>query len=132
MDANKEGDMKPATMRYLALALVVLSPVVLTPTQAKAVMIKGSVNCGNWLKAREQKNAGHFEWYLIGVLNMLAVERKQEFWQAGGVNIDATQVEYWIDNYCKDNPLDSVLAGAEELFVQRTLVTGSTTSSPKQ
>ena len=63
---------------------------------------------------------------------MPAVERKQEFWQAGGVNVYMTQVEYWIDNYCKDNPLETVLAGAEELFVQRTLVTGSTTSSPRQ
>ena len=79
---------------------------------AQSVYVQGTINCGLWLETRINKNSIHFEHYVLGFVNGLAVGRAVDIWRENGTQVSKEQLYYWMDNYCKNNPLKSVVTGA--------------------
>ena len=85
-------------------------------SEAQYILVKGSVDCGKWFKARNVGQAGIFEAYLQGLLNGFAMGTGFNFWQAGGREISPDAAYLWMDGYCRDHPLNGVGEGAIALF----------------
>jgi hypothetical protein len=87
----------------LVLVTALLLILILTTGQANsqgAVHIEGIVDCGEWVKARTDAQAGYLEHYLIGLINGLTLGRNLEFWHANGSRLSREAV------YLGDVPVD--------------------------
>jgi len=104
-------------MRYVVILVLLLSFAV----PAKAVTTIGGTDCGGWLTAREEAytHAWQYQFGLSGLLSGMAIESRKEFWDSGN-GITPDQVFYWMDNYCRKNPLRHINEGAFQLFRERT------------
>ena len=106
---------------YALAAILILSA---TSTYARTnVWIKSLRSCGNWVEQRKTDDinlVGTRSW-LLGFLSGLAVGFNKDFLEG----IDDDQIDLWMDNYCKANPLKSLsTAGqylATELIKQKKL-----------
>ena len=87
---------------------------------AQGVYVQGTINCGLWLEARKNSKSIHFENYVLGFVNGLALGRNVEIWRAKGMEISNEQLYYWMDNYCKNNPLKGVVTGAFDFANEMT------------
>ena len=103
-------------MKYLILIAVLLSFAV--PVKAE-LTIRGALDCGTWLEAR-RAGLVRAEGWLVGVLNGVTIGSGIEFWQAGDGMITNDQLFYWMDKYCRENPLNDVMDGVGKLFNERT------------
>lgn len=81
---------------------------------SQTVNLLGTINCGQWLEAREQKQvqAAIYEHYLLGMINGMALASRVELWLQRGRELSSAQMYFWMDNYCRANPLKDVTAGA--------------------
>ena len=108
-------------MKYLLVIAVLLSFTV--PDKAQAVTVLGSADCGQWLKWRtDSQKIRQSEWaefWLVGYLSGLSFSINTEFWKSGN-GLSVEQVKFWMDKYCRENPLTSVKQGADILFHERT------------
>lgn len=104
-------------MRYVLVIAVLLSFTV----PAKAVLVMSYSDCGRWLEWRKEEDQWTrvIEFWVSGFLSGLAEGSRIEFWGLEP-QITADQVFYWMDNYCRDNPLSDTHAGSLELFIERT------------
>ena len=87
---------------------------------ANTIIVRGSIDCGDWLKAREVQQSSLYETYVIGVVNGMAIGRWIDLWNFEGNSISGNQVFYWLDNYCKKNPLKDVNSAIFEFADERT------------
>jgi hypothetical protein len=78
------------------------------------------VDCGLWDKHRGTKTADIYEAFLVGTLNGLSMGSAVEFWQSAQPPISAEQAFLWMDNYCRQNPLNDIVVGAIKLMNERT------------
>ena len=88
-----------------------------TSLKAEAVII-GSVDCGLWLKAREESTSLILEAAAQGFLNGYATGTMQNIWFTP-TKITPTQAFYYVDNYCKKNPLSDMNTGLMRLIESR-------------
>lgn len=80
---------------------------------AQGVLMQGgSLDCGTWLSARKSNTANHFEHYLLGAIDGLALGRLVDVWGGKGGRVTREQFYYWMDNYCEKNPLDMTITAA--------------------
>ena len=104
-------------MKYLLVIAVLLSFAV----PAKADVGIKTHDCGEWLSARAKD--APYPWmlqkFLDGFLSGMALGYREEFW-ASGNGITSDQVFYWMDKYCRENPLNYITKGAIQLFRERT------------
>lgn len=78
---------------------------------AEPIWVRGDVNCGDWLKARDSKNSSQYEFYVVGLVNGLAGGAAIDVW--GDQNrVSNDQFFFYLDKYCRDNPLSSTFTGA--------------------
>ena len=107
-------------MKYILVIAILLSFTV--PEKAEAVMIRGAADCGQWLDFRKDtaSRTNGVEFWVMGYLSALSFSTNKEFWESGN-GLSAQQVMYWIDNYCRENPLSNVARAADTLFLERTL-----------
>jgi hypothetical protein len=96
----------------------------------QGIVTEGRLDCGLWVKARSDRRAETLEHYFLGLMNGLAVGTRVEFWRADGQKISREQVYLWMDNYCRQTPLSSVIEGAIKLMNERTKSTYGLTPSP--
>ncbi len=89
-------------------------------SHAQSIYVQGTINCGLWLEARKNNNSVHFEHYVLGFVNGLALGRNVDIWRAKGMEISNEQLYYWMDNYCKNNPLKGVVIGAFDFANEMT------------
>lgn len=87
---------------------------------AQGVAVQGHLDCGRWLEARKNSNSKHFEHYLLGFVNGLALGRMVDIWNAKGTTISNEQLYYWMDNYCNKNPLNSAITGSFDFANEMT------------
>lgn len=87
---------------------------------AEGITAQGGVDCAQWVGARTENISILNEQYLIGFLDGLALGKQIEFWEAKEVSVSREQTFFWMDMYCKDNPLSHSITGAFKLFEERT------------
>lgn len=105
-------------MKYLLVIAVLLS--FTAPDKAQAVEVRGGTDCGTWLTDRKEAyvNSWQNERALQGFLDGVSWALDLEFWKSGqGITFD--QVKYWMDRYCRENPLHHTVQGAIKLFRER-------------
>ena len=86
-----------------------------TIVSAQSILVAGTqVDCGTWISARKNNTSSHYEHYLLGLLNGLALGRGVEVWQRKNTSTTVTTVQfyYWMDAYCQKNPLEGVMPGS--------------------
>lgn len=110
------------SQRLLALAAIpaLCLSVTAFAQESSGVVIDGHVDCGEWLSARKVSSASHFETFLIGIVNGLALGRVIDIWDAGGLRVSREQLFYWMDAYCEKAPLSNVISGAFGFADERT------------
>ena len=103
--------------KALFVALAVMMLLVNGPAKAQGVTVDRTLDCGMWIKARNEKLSGSFELYLIGLINGLTLGHMWEFWKKGSsTSLNRESVYIWMDSYCRDNPLKDVESGVVELY----------------
>ena len=107
-------------LRSLTIAIAVAMATT-SSSSAEGIYVEGLLDCGRWLDGRKQNASIAIEHYLVGLLNGLSLSSGVEFWRAGGVSIGREQVYYWMDNFCRADPLSTVVRGSIELINQRTV-----------
>lgn len=71
----------------------------------------GVVKCGDWVKNRNDRTATPYEFWLLGYLSGISMELGKNFL----ANTNSASLELWMDNYCRNNPLDSIGVGGDAL-----------------
>jgi len=97
----------------MALCCLVLSATVF---DAQAIIIRGGVSCGTWVKERPEKQIGTAlnQIWLVGFLSGMANESEKDVLRS----TDNNSIFLWMDNYCQANPLKQVSEGADLLFLE--------------
>lgn len=102
-------------MKFLRLILIVVAIGFTANSIATGFTYIGSASCGEWVQNRAKgdeklANAAQEFWllgYLSGVANGLGVDFMK--------TANAASIELWMDNYCRNNPLDNIADGAVKL-----------------
>lgn len=83
---------------------------------AEAVTTFGNRSCGTWVKDREAKSVNEMtaEFWLVGYLSGLAMLSNKDFL----ANTDTTSIYLWMDNYCKTNPLETIIDAGFKLGIE--------------
>ena len=79
---------------------------------AELIPLQGSVDCGMWIDARSKNNAVALESFTVGLVNGLSIGSVLNIWSAKGVAVSQSQLNFWMDEYCKKNPLSGIFQGA--------------------
>jgi hypothetical protein len=104
----------------VSIALAVSAIPSTTLAGQKGIYVEGQLDCGQWIDARTKGSSMAYENYVIGVLNGLALGHMIEFWRADGRSVSRESVYLWLDQYCRQHPLDEVVAGVIVLFKDRS------------
>ena len=97
-------------LRVTALLLAVAT----STAQEEPRMVFGPMgfSCGKWTNAREQTGErAQLRYWILGYLSGLNMESSTDFLR--GRDIDG--LIGWIDNYCRRNPLDTMVRAVHEL-----------------
>lgn len=105
---------------HCALVLIVGMAAPSLAESSQRIMIKGELDCGQWVAARNSDQSKVYGGFVIGMLNGLALGRATEFWTINGATISTDAVYLWMDNYCQTNPLSMVATGVVSLYDQRS------------
>lgn len=108
-------------------AILLLTVSLATPVRAQEIWLHQDVDCGSWIQARESRNAeaAAWEFLVVGMLNGMSMGSAEDFWKATGLDISDDQAFLWVDKYCRENPLNSVILAVIGLFRERTGWTGT-------
>lgn len=104
----------------ILICTFMLMPILSFAQESDGILVEGDVDCGEWLSARKVSSASHFETFLIGIVNGLALGREIAIWDAGGLEVSREQLFYWMDAYCEKAPLSNVISGAFGFADERT------------
>ena len=99
----------------LLIAVIAMTIPGLVFAQTKASF--GRADCGEWVKSQTtgtQKQSDRA--WLLGFLSGL---NQDDFYEDALDKVSsAAQIFLWMDNYCKNNPLEQVSKGAYKLFAE--------------
>jgi hypothetical protein len=88
--------------------------------RAAEIAMRGASDCRLWTKGRAQNDASYEKAWLTGYFTGLAIGFDANFWGTRGKDeLDSEAVWKWMDTYCAANPKNSLLKGAEKLFLER-------------
>ena len=102
-------------IRIITIALLAMLIGGTARAQQYKVFGHGNQSCGSWTEAKEETNLELivFTSWLSGYLSAVSV------WvETGSGRVNETDIRgavAWMDNYCRDNPLDSVAGAALNL-----------------
>ena len=85
-----------------------------TNATAKTVTLLGLHNCGEWIAGQGLPNGYAARNWLMGYLSGLSMGSATDFL----TNIDGDSIFLWMNNYCRENPLNSITDGADVLSMQ--------------
>ena len=108
-------------MKFLRLMLVVYAIGFPAGSNAATTAVASTVTtieepaCGKWVKERtDDKNSWAAlinENWLLGYLSGLASANNSSFLR----DTNSDRIDFWMDSYCKSNPLDNISEGAKKL-----------------
>ena len=81
---------------------------------AQVIEIRGNLDCGSWLSARKNNEAVAYEHYMLGVVDGMVAGSLVNVWAGKGGGVSNQQFFYWLDNYCRKNPLSTTLTAADD------------------
>ena len=96
------------SLKITVLAIMLISSI----SVAQAQVHIGTPDCGTWFKRKDLSRT-----WLVGFvsgINSLTTEETDALAKLSSVD----QLFLWMDNYCKVNPLKSVLSGALEVYIE--------------
>ena len=96
------------SLKTTVLAIMLISSI----SVAQAQVIIGGPDCGTWFK-RKDRSSIWLAGFVSGV-NSLATKETDALAKMRS----ADQLYLWMDNYCKANPLNDVVSGALELYLE--------------
>ena len=102
------------------MSMLLIATIMTGAANAQGITVEGILDCGQWVRARTEKNSTAIGHYVIGVINGLAIGKGVEFWRAGGINISTEAIYLWMDGYCRQHPLNQVFEGAFALYKERS------------
>ena len=77
----------------------------------------GDSDCGEWLSAPSAAKKAWVLGYLTGINEMHQLSRLEPPDPLDAMN-SADQAYVWLDNYCRQNPLERVRSGARDLYTE--------------
>ena len=80
--------------------------------QDRTVIGYQNFSCGTWVSTRAKGQAAKAEAWILGFLSGSNLESLMPDFLTGK---DANGIEIWIDNYCRANPLASIITAAVDL-----------------
>jgi hypothetical protein len=84
------------------------------------VLGQGTVSCGNWTSERKKQRAWTVQSWALGYIS--AVNERAAFGIRDVTDgTDSEGVFAWIDNWCKDNPLENVSRAVSKLTIDLQL-----------
>ena len=104
-------------MKKLTLSLIIFSVLVSITITAKAeVTILGDRSCGTWINDRKENGVGmlYQSNWLMGYLAGMSVELNKDLLR----NTDMDSLNFWVDNFCKNNPLDTLTIAGRKLEIE--------------
>lgn len=104
--------MKFVPNTFASIFMVAFSVPLLIPHIAVAVEIRGHTSCGKWQSERANSQINYAETWLMGYLSGYAVGRSRDFLKG----TDNASIFYWMDTYCRSNPLRDTVDGADLLI----------------
>jgi hypothetical protein len=83
------------------------------------ILGQGNVSCGKWTDGRRTNGAsalGYSSWVLgyLSAYNSYALKHSSDITQG----TDNSGVLAWIDNYCRDNPLENIRSATDALIIE--------------
>ena len=112
-------------MKYAIMVLALLC-VLARPTAAQnGLLLPGFDDCGTWIERRTGNDVRLRQLsersVVAGLTGMSLASRPiMDFWSSEKGKLTTSQVFLWMDNYCRKNPLKSVLDGVMKLFWQHS------------
>ena len=98
----------------MKIAFVFASVLLATPADARFMTLgQGTRSCGTWTEERTGNRSSLREAWVFGF-----VSGHNAYSSANrnlGETLDDSALLGWIDNYCKDHPLDTIATAAQEL-----------------
>ena len=87
----------------------------------EGVSIKGGLDCGLWLDARKNNGSEFFEGGVIAFANGYAFGSGQDVWRKP-TKISPSQLNYMVDQKCRDDPTLSVWMALAVILSERGFV----------
>lgn len=88
-----------------------------TSMAAHAQVAFGTPDCGRWIKQPTEPRKAWLLGYMSGLSAMHKMTNGKPNDPLDKVS-SAEQIFLWMDNYCKENPLQVLTVGGAELFVE--------------
>jgi hypothetical protein len=82
-------------------------------SDARTVLQPIDNSCGSWVEAR-QKNQKQIQLWYIGFISGINMESTKD----NLAKINAASAYLWMDKYCRENPLKSIVEGSGDLFIE--------------
>ena len=67
------------------------------------------LDCGQWLDARQTKQSSVYEAFVNGLLTGMSMGSGISLWGYPPNPVSQAQLFYWLDEYCRTNPLKTTL-----------------------
>jgi hypothetical protein len=78
----------------------------------QTIVVRGNIDCAQWLEARQAKTSAAYEGFVVGVVDGLSAGSGVSLWDnQQGFSISNDQAFLWSDEYCRKNPLKHVFEG---------------------
>lgn len=99
-------------LNIFKLPVAMLALVYMSSASALSLLGPGTPSCGEWVKERKEGHAYAKEAWLMGYLSGIAAAHATDYLK--GANHES--IYLWVDNYCRDNPLDLYHNGVQNLL----------------
>src|SRR5277367_5309294 len=106
----KVNGMRRSPLRMLKRYLLAVTfGAALTPAHAGGVFAPLGPDCGQWLTARQARQSSVYEGYVVGMLIGMSMGSGISIWGSPQSPVHQNQVFFWLDEYCRTNPLGNTM-----------------------
>ena len=115
---KKQSRQKFLVRYFFGIALMMGLSQPVFPQAKKFATVLGPIenSCADWITARGKKSAQYYEFWLMGVLSGLNLS--EDFSTDFLIGVKANSVAFWMDKYCRENPLKTIPDGAVQLVLE--------------
>ena len=90
-----------------------------SPQQGRTVIGDGIASCGSWTEQRKLKStkASFMQAWVLGYATAENFSSSEQSDFLEHASIDAPGLYGWVDNFCRDNPLSTVVQASQRLVI---------------